>query len=252
MKNKYYIATAFVMIQLSVNAAVVYQDNFDGDGLGVNTGVGGGSTNNTILQHSWADDVAVDGAQFVTSATQFERRALMFTDAAFSVDEGFTLTFDYTTSGTNAGANELSFGLVSAATDLAAYSGFNPFNDDPTLESLGFTLAQSNELTVGDGTSQTELINPAGLVNIGSSVVELTVDAAGSWSYTVDGGSAVTGTTTFDLSQDYRIVTYGQDDQLNKVINSITLDAAVPEPSSTALLGLGAMGALFLRRRKQA
>lgn len=250
--NKYYIAVSLIVAQGVAHGAIVYQDNFDGDTLAVNTGVGGGSTNNTISVHAWADDTAVDGAEFVATGTNFQRRALMFTDSAFSVDQGFTLTFDYTTSGSNAGASELSFGLVSTGTNIATYTGFNPFDDDATVEGLGFTLAQSNQLTIGDGTVQTALANPAGLINVGSSVVELTVDAAGAWSYTIDGGTAVTGVSTFDLTKDYRIVTYGQDDQLDKLINSITLDTVVPEPSSTALLAFGAVGSLCLRRRKQA
>ena len=77
---------------------------------------------------------------------------------------------------------------------------------------------------------------------------------ADSWSYSLNGAEATTGTHTFDMSRSYRFITYQQATSSftttsgeNSYFSSITI--SVPEPSSTALLGLG-LSSLLLRRRR--
>ncbi|WP_372846652.1 hypothetical protein, partial [Pontiella sp.] len=125
MKKIIALLVVCLLASVGVQAAIIYQDNFGEDGLGVNAGVGGGLTSRTIRQHSW-DDTGV--LQFVTSAnTHYLNRAIAYTDNTFQSSQGFKLTVDYFWTST-LGASSLSFGLVSDDTDLSTYSGFHPFS----------------------------------------------------------------------------------------------------------------------------
>ena len=102
----------------SAPAAVVYQDNFDGDGLATNTGVGGGLDNYARQGGSWFDDGAPDGLD--TNLTGNNDRGNATTQNAFNLDGGFELMVTYTIADTTtADANRAQFGLLDAA-DLPA------------------------------------------------------------------------------------------------------------------------------------
>ncbi|MDB4434502.1 hypothetical protein N9142_05130, partial [Akkermansiaceae bacterium] len=80
----------FLIFGSNGQAETLYQDSFDVDGLALNSaGVGGGAINKTISGHSWVDD---GDASFVTSGTQSERRALLYSEQTFQSDTGFRLT----------------------------------------------------------------------------------------------------------------------------------------------------------------
>jgi len=78
----------------------------------------------------------------------------------------------------------------------------------------------------------------------------ITIREDNTWSYSLNGQTATTGTfaSEFDLSRDFRFASYAQRTSRAQYTN-ITI-TAIPEPSSTALLGLGGL-ALMLRRRRR-
>jgi hypothetical protein len=77
----------------------------------------------------------------------------------------------------------------------------------------------------------------------------ITIREDNTWSYSLNGQTATTVTfaVDFDLSRDFRFASYAQRNNRAQYTN-ITI-SAIPEPSSTALLGLGGL-ALMLRRRR--
>lgn len=207
---------------------IVYQDSFDGDGLGINTSIGGGLTNRTIFAHSWADN---GNLQFNTTGTHFQRRAIAFSDNTFQSAGGFELSINYFNS-SYGGASGLAFGLVRDDTDLSTYSGFNPFGD-ASLYGFGATTDAGN-LRFVDGSSATTLDSGAPLpLGTDTEVVLsfLANDSGGAnWSWSVGGTDRNSGTiSAFDFNSSYHFVAYGQDDQGNKRINSVSL-TAIPLP----------------------
>ncbi|WP_372806016.1 Ig-like domain-containing protein [Pontiella sp.] len=221
---------AGVLLAGTAQAAVIYEDNFDEDGLGVNTsGVGGGLQSNVIRQHSW-DDTGV--LQFVTSAnTHYQNRAIAYTENGFQSTEGFELTVDYFWT-SDGGASALSFGLVGDDTDLSTYSGFHPFSGDSSVYSIGVN-ANNGNFAFTDGSSVTNLDNASSLLGPSTSkdfvvVLYIVPDGLGgadcSWS--IDGANQGTNNiAVFDFNKTFRFVAYGQDDQGDKGINSVSLNA---------------------------
>lgn len=232
---------------------VVYQDAFDNDGLGTNTGIGGGLTSRSLRStHHHFDDTGV--LQFVaTGNTHFQNRVVAYTDNSFQSAGGFELTVNYFNS-SYGGASALAFGLVSDDTDFSTYSGFNPFT---VASHYGFGVkTDDGDLTFTNGTTATTLVDSPELpLNVDTDVVLRFVNnglGGANWAWSVGGVSRGSGDiATFDFTKSFQFVAYGQDDQGNKRINSVSL-AAVPEPSSFAILALGmGMVGLRIRRRRQ-
>lgn len=78
----------------SVTAQIVYQDNFDNDGLGINTGIGGGGANSAFNFTSgpeWIEDGDLSAGDAGTGA-----HIWFFTsENTFSVAGGFTLEVEF-------------------------------------------------------------------------------------------------------------------------------------------------------------
>ncbi|MDF7826517.1 Ig-like domain-containing protein [Pontiellaceae bacterium B12227] len=244
MRNRWLgiIATlASVLLAGTAQAAVVYEDNFDNDTLGVNTnGIGGGLTSRTLRggNHYW-DDTGV--LQFVTTAnTHYLNRVIAYTEDGFQSSDGFELTVNYYNS-LNTGQSKIAFGLISDDTDFSTYSGYNPFT---TASTYGFgATTKDGILSTTDGVSSSNLhVRTALPLSTDTEVIiRFENDGFGGadWSWTVGGVAQTNGNlAVFDFSKTYHFVAYGQDDQGNKRINSVSLEAlgnAVPTADSQSV-----------------
>jgi hypothetical protein len=226
---------ALLIFNCSAHAGILYLDTFDGDGLAVNTGSGGGAVNRSIQKHSWVDDGA---ATFVTNGTTYTRRALFYSENAFQSDTGFRLKVSYMTGSLqDLAAHNLSFGLVRSDSALSSYSGFNPFKIDTTVYSFGVNLTadggrEMQGLNFTDGSTVTNLDQSGTNVEfLAGQVCEVSLEfgVGGYWCLRIDDVYEASGVFVdgFDLDASYHVVVYGQDDQGGgKSIQSIQLDSA--------------------------
>ncbi|MDQ8179583.1 Ig-like domain-containing protein [Pelagicoccus sp. SDUM812005] len=213
---------------------VLYQDSFDDGSLSTNAnGVGGGALTTSIEAHSWEESGGE--AVYVSPGRTYTRRALMYSESAFQSDTGFVLSVAFTT-GTiqDSAAHNLSFGLVSAETDLASYAGFNPFQAETGVYSVGANVTpDGGELAQGlnftDGATVTTLDQSGTKVQFkAGQTCEATIEigVGGYWCLRIDGEYEASGVLLeeIDLSKSYHVVVYGQDDNGGgKSIQSITL-----------------------------
>jgi len=245
-------AAIFVILLLCVVGAaqaavieVLYEDTFDSDGLGTNTGIGGGAVNRTIRSHSWVDDG--DATFAVTDNVHFLNRALMYSDNAFQSDTGFKLTVYYTASAVGDDlANRLSFGLLRSDRDPATYNFSttnenvsNPFGVEATVYSLGVNVTQKDGqgLKFTDRSSVTTLDasgDNAQFVAGDSIPVVIEIGPNGAWSYSINGITEASGAIAggFDLTQSYYVAAYAQDDEYARSIQSVKLEALGPVADS--------------------
>lgn len=157
---------------------------------------------------------------YVNSGVNYDNRSLLYSTEAHQSNEGFRVTVNYTTGTVDKSlAHNFSFGLVSDETDLANYSGFNPFGSDLGVYSIGVNLVgpDNNGLNITrDGTITN--IDQVGThadfpINTSSEVV-IEILSDGAWSYSIDGTEEASGifSNHIDLSKSYHVVVYGQDD----------------------------------------
>ncbi|MGJ8672757.1 hypothetical protein [Rubritalea sp.] len=229
-------ATAFDKVVLNgttTSARLLYKDTFEGDGLTNNSGIGGGAVNRTINANAWVDDGV---ATFVTNAAGAGTRALLYSANSFQSDTGLKLSVNYTAGSIgDTGANSLAFGLISTDTELATFSGDNPFRADTSVYSIGanvtaFGGTTSRGLNFTNGVTRTTLDQSGtrAQFNAGEPCeVTLEIGTGGYWCYRIDGEYEASGALAegFDLSKDYHVVVYGQDDNGGeKSIQSIKLE----------------------------
>ncbi|MDO7172459.1 T9SS type A sorting domain-containing protein [Mariniflexile sp. AS56] len=204
-------------------------------------------TMKTISSASWelSNDGQVSEAYTFSSASQYWRRAILYSTESFQSEEGFVLTVNYNTEViSDTGAHNLSFGLVSTDTDLenyqgldpVGYNGINPFGSDTSVYSLGVNLT----LDLGATTRGLNFTNASTVANLdvsgtnvqfvnGNVPTEVTIKIGenGAWSYLIAGVEEASGVISggFDLTKSYHVVVYGQDDNGGgKTINSVSLD----------------------------
>ncbi|MEM9110783.1 MAG: PEP-CTERM sorting domain-containing protein [Planctomycetota bacterium] len=251
-------ALAPLVIAGTANATVVYEDTYEGDGLATNNGTGGGMTQRTIFQNAFSDAGSGLDSQASTNAA---RRAVVSTDNAFNLSEGFILEVHYQVPGdvTGNGLFEWSMSPTNFTAGTQSEPVFSTFNGGTAGDqgnsqlAIGVAVGSFPEFGPGvyynnglgnDGTSVSALLTPAGLTAANTEVVTiLTVNADNTLSFSVD-GNVTNGAHAFDLSSPLYFNVLAQP---RGTVNFARI-TAIPEPSSLALLGLG--GLLVARRRR--
>ena len=254
-------ASCFGATHAAADLTVIYQDNFDGDGLATNTGIGGGAgaVDTTPLNRGpgdWTDNgnlTSTGGSWGGTSANAFSLNG-------FDLRNGFLLEVTYNVVNSQ---TRLTIGILEQAgvTDPAAagfatqavvpYHGivFNPVAYDsrnrfPTAPGLQYS----------DGTSAPQQLSNAQTNGVtGTHTVVLEMDADSNWSYSVDGAIPTTGTiggAGFDLTRPYSFLVRNQKSSIGNQILSVTLSTTIttvaPVITSIAPAG-GDMWELTLR-----
>ncbi|MGJ8650349.1 MAG: LamG domain-containing protein [Opitutaceae bacterium] len=170
------------------------------------------------------------------NGTTNQNRAISYSTESFQSDGGFKLTAYYETDHIGfQGLSNFSIGLIRVDTDLSTYTGLNPFGADATVYSLGANLTSDlggtlRGLNFTDGSTITSLDESGTNVQFvtgASTPLVIEIDQNGAWSYSIDGIVEATGVIAggFDLSSNYRVVVYGQDDYAAvKSIQSLELE----------------------------
>jgi len=178
----------------------VYQDSFDGDGLDVNNGTGGGGLAIRIRStdaFEWSDDSG-NGLEAGTAAAGGDITTFHSLES-FNISEGFTLeiVFDLPSVGTSPlPANHLSFGLTTAvaadANDDDVGSEFlSTSTTIPTADAIGFSLGiRRGSVDSGliewdaDGNGETGLYTALEAITFtegNDQTLTLEVDSDGTW-----------------------------------------------------------------------
>lgn len=209
----------------------LYHDSFDGDSLGVNAIKGGGLVSVSSSAASWSDNGA---AVYENGGVGAAERAIMYSANSFQSDSGFRLHVHYETDSIDAiGSHNISFGLVSSDNSLDSYIGFNPFQAEPSVYSIGANLttqggASFRGLNFSDGSSVATLDTSGTrhqFVAGDSTKVTIEISYGGYWCYRINDEYEASGALPFDfdLTKNYHIVVYGQGNA-GKSIQSITLE----------------------------
>ncbi|ANW96098.1 glycoside hydrolase family 107 [Wenyingzhuangia fucanilytica] len=185
---------------------------------------------------TWTQDSTSGEFTYDNGGTNYQRRAIVYSTSSYKSNTGFKLTVNYTTGSVgDTAAHNFSFGLISDDVDLSTYSGFNPFVSDNSVYSIGANLTtDGGVLSRGiNFTDATEVITldqsgtVAQFVTNNSTEVVMEIGQDGVWSYSINGIREASGMISqgFDLSKNYHVVIYGQDDNGGgKSIQSIQLE----------------------------
>ncbi len=261
------LATVFLLIAAVAQAGpvVVYENVFDGTDRGDNPGIGGGMDRALGQAPVWELDT--DTNQLLAGGRgTLNDRGNVFTVNSFDLTGGFRLVLEFSIADTGTSqstSNRLNFGL--AATDhgyednyLAQY-----LLTDRNTYGIGLNMttdAAGNQgliRALDDKAGGSELVflsNDQDILENTMQTLVIEVDATGTiWSYSIGGNPPTTGTFAegqeFDFSREYQIFGYTQRGVNEFKADSVKL-TVIPEPASMALLGLGSVVMLSVRRRR--
>ena len=224
----------------AAQAAVVYQSDFTGVaptladvGLVKSAGAAGGS---------WAIDATNDQLDGVGGGNA---RSNVSTSNSWQSDGGFTM--DVTFAWTDSTPNRFDFGLVDAAYTISASSAWLS-SSLAGAYGVGFsTTIGADGLFFNNGSSVSSISSAQGDITSAPQTLSMTITAT-TWSYSLNGAAATTGTHTFDTSRSYRFTAHAHSND-GATFENITL-TAIPEPGTYALLvGLTGLVYVMLRRR---
>ena len=257
------LATVFLLIAAVAQAGpvVVYENVFDGTDRGDNPGIGGGMDRALGQGPVWELDT--DTNQLLGNVRSGTNdRGNVFTENSFDLSGGFSLELMfYIDSTSGATTNRVNFGI--AATDHGRDNNYLAQYLHTDRNTYGIGMNMTNDGTQGLIRALDDKTGEQGLVALSNDqtiqedswqTLVLEVDGTGTtWSYSIDGAEATTGTFAegqeFDFSRDYQIFGYVQQDPSDFKVDSVKL-TVIPEPASMALLGLGSVVMLSVRRRR--
>jgi hypothetical protein len=261
MKTKipHLILAGLLGTTLASQAFVLYQSDFTGTSTNINDY---GLTESVGAAGSFPYWVINTTEDRLDGRGSGNARANVFTTNSFALSDAPTGHKGIQLSLTFYGASNLtrhSMGLVDGDFNIAATAGDWLNQSLAGAYGVGFTTAGEGDTFLGgdgllfnnDAGDLTALSTAQG-DKIGSFRYEtlvITLRNDNTWSYSLNGQTATTGTfaSEFDLSRDFRFASYAQRTSRAQYTN-ITI-SAIPEPSSTALFGLGGL-ALMLRRKR--
>ena len=226
-KRHYTIPSLLILASFSAQAALVFQDDF--------------SDPDSTLLHGKAADIGsawnvTDGASdFDIQAGSLDtlgagRTAYASFTSILAAGQTVTLTFD-TLDQTNGG------NMFNGYSGVSLYEGGNEqiFVGNP---SAGFWGVTGGGIS-GANSSDSTVVATATFTYIFDS---------GDWTFATTSGVSLAGTGTAGLAFDELRIANGSGSDIH--LDNISVDvSAVPEPSSSALIGLGGLS-LILRRRK--
>ncbi len=253
------LATVVLLISATAQAATVYHNVFDGADRGDNPGIGGGMVRFLGGGNPWIVDTDTDQLLGNTSASL--NRGCLYTIENFDLSGGFRLevTFLIGTTSTSS-TNRVHFGIMDA--DRYEYTAI-PLRNAANVRAIGLNMTPDFDqgliysLEEIEGERDSELVfhsNDQDILEATMQTWVLEVDGAGeNWSYSIGGNPPTTGTFAegeeFDFSRDYRIFGWCQGEPDPFIVDSVKL-TVIPEPASMALLGLGSVVMLSVRRRR--
>uniref|UniRef100_UPI003566F8DA Ig-like domain-containing protein n=1 Tax=Pontiella sp. TaxID=2837462 RepID=UPI003566F8DA len=227
-------ATMTMYVSAVVNA---YVDTFDGDGIDVNTGQGGG-LEQISPSASYALTVTDDGVTSShltfargTSNNAGAERSGVATLQKFSVVNGFDLVVVYnieTVAEPAVLSDSAGFGLVET-NSVTAFDGLFVLSNKSTADSLGISLTERafqgvTQTTYSNGVSTCVSLNNDQVSVAGTNLTAyLSVEADGTFSYSLGGTSWSTGTTTFDLTKEYHFAAWVQRFSTGFEIQSVSM-----------------------------
>lgn len=253
-------ALAFCCFPAISNSQIVYQDNFDDDGVDINAGIGGGGE---TVSFNNAPDWTDDGNDLFAGDAGAGFHIWRFNSLnSFDLSNGFSLEvvldqqfIDENGSNSMAPflANHFSIGLSS---DPSVSGNFIQTNGSvPESEGIGVSLTTRNgNVDIGvlewdlDAETTTTL-DPITTPPIGNGMTfTLDVDTAGNYSWTFEGESG-SGTTALDLSLPFFFTARTQGSSGNR-IQSVTLSTTgvsggdIPPTMFTTFRGIALSAAL--------
>jgi hypothetical protein len=182
------------------------------------------------------DSPATGSFEYNNNGTNAQNKALLYSTAAYQSDDGFKLTIEYTTGSiVDLPGHNFSFGLISDDTDLATFSGFNPFREETSVYSVGANVTTNGDASAR-GLNFTNTLTQITLDQSGTRAqfvtgettkVTIEIGIGGYWSYRINDIYEASGVLLegFDLTKNYHVAVYGQSDNGNgKSIQSITLE----------------------------
>jgi len=206
----------------------VYEDNFDNDGVGVNTGAGGGGVSSEFNSSPpWVDD----GALTAGTATSGGNISTFNSLSGFNITDGFVLevVFDMgATGGTPFLSNHLSFGLVETPASISESAALFDNNAQvATVDGIGMSFTERNNfvdtgIIEWDGSAgTTSTLSPFTPSAGTTQTLVLGVESDGSFIYSY-GSESGAGTSLIDLNIPYFFQTRTQGSSGN-VIQSVSL-----------------------------
>ena len=234
------VATHTYSLAVTPQELLVFFDDFDNDGLGANTGIGGGLWSKVIAGGpNFADD-----GDLSANSTAGNNRGLVYTSGSFDLSGGFELEVAFNVSRLGTSANRLEIGLLNASSSIGslgrmpfaeAATDFSSVGNGSDIYGIGAALlakdpvglhfvdgATATRTRIEDNTSQAVTANT-------DVTMILTMDASGNYTYDLSGNAqtvASSGTISgFDLSEPFHFVVGHQDNEVRKEIRSVTLYA---------------------------